>query len=851
MHFFRPLAVLPPLPSNISELANIAKNFLWSWEQGGDTLFRWLDEELWEKLHHNPIAFLLSLPQEKLAEAAQNPEYLEIYNEYRRRFSDYLNRPTWFTKTYPDKKDRVIAYLSAEFGIHESLPIYSGGLGLLAGDHLKAASDLGVPLVAVGLLYKFGYFNQEINPEGWQEARYPLLNFYKMPVSPCTDGNGRELEVEVELSDQNTCRTVILRVWEAKVGRVRLYLLDSDTTRNRVEDRQLTGSLYGGDHRTRLIQEILLGIGGVRALKLLGISPVVWHINEGHAAFSVLERMRELVSQGLDPETAREVVRASTVFTTHTPVPAGHDIFQPELLSCFFERYYPMLGLLWEEFLKPAYDPNHGGFNMTLLAHRHAAYTNAVSKLNRETTRRILFPFYPDIPADEIPLATVTNGVHIESWLAPEWVEYFNRLAGDGWRTPESSPEAWEKIARMPAAEVWSIHKDLKAKMLDKVRERLLNQRQRYYASPAQQEEIETYLPSDVLTVVFARRFATYKRAYLLFRDRERLARMVNDPEQPVQFIFAGKAHPADGPGQEIIKQIYDLSQQEPFKGKIAFVEDYDIETARCLIQGADVWLNTPRRPLEASGTSGQKAVLNGAVHLSILDGWWPEAYNGENGFAIGRGEVYPDEGLHDYYDSLALYAVLEDVVIPTYYRRTHGIPRDWVNIIRNAWRSIPHFFNTGRMVKEYTTCFYIPLMERSEYIAKDNYAAARRLQEFKRHIIENWAQVQILAVKAEKPPMPAAGDTMTVKATVRLGAINPQDVVVELIIGKAKDRLLIETKGFPLTLTETSADATYAYTATITLTQGALGFTVRVRPAHPDFIHPFEVPLVTWAPEF
>jgi starch phosphorylase len=387
--------------------------------------------------------------------------------------------------------------------------------------------------------------------------------------------------------------------------------------------------------------------------------------------------------------------------------------------------------------------------------------------------------------------------------------------------------------------------------MLKRVRERLLHQRQRYFASPAQLEEVDSYLPSDTLTIVFARRFATYKRANLLLRDRDRLARMVNHPDQPVQFIFAGKAHPADRPGQEIIRQIYDVSQEETFKGKIAFVEDYDIAMAGNLVQGADVWLNTPRRPLEASGTSGQKAVLNGVVQLSILDGWWPEAYNGENGFAIGRGEVYPDEGAQDYYDSLALYAVLEDVVIPAYYRRNQGVSRDWVNIIRNAWRTIPHFFNTGRMVKEYTTRFYVPLMERGRYIAQKNYAAAERLREFKRNVSENWRGVKILDVKVEMPATPTAGDKMTVKTNVRLGGVQPQNVLVELIIGKLKERLLIDTEGFALTLVETSDDTTYSYDGTVNLTQGAHGFTLRVRPAHPDLVQPFEAPLITWAPEF
>ncbi|MGQ9512968.1 alpha-glucan family phosphorylase [Thermodesulfitimonas sp.] len=851
MFFFRSLAVMPPLPPALAKLAVLAKNFWWSWEPGAGAVFRWLDAELWDNLHHNPIAFLLSLPPEKLTEAAQNSEYMEIYEECCARFETYLNQPTWFDQTFPDKKERVIAYLSAEFGIHECLPIYSGGLGLLAGDHLKAASDLGLPLVAVGLLYKFGYFNQEINPEGWQEARYPLLNFYKMPITPVTDREGRELEVQVELSGQNLCRIVSLRIWEATVGRVKLYLLDSDTPRNRVEDRQLTGRLYGGDHEMRLVQEILLGIGGVRALRAMGIRPVVWHINEGHAAFSVLERLRELVSEGLELETAREVVRASTIFTTHTPVPAGHDIFPPELLSCYFERFYHQGGLDWRAFLAPAYDPDRQGHNMTLLAHRHASYTNAVSRLHGETTRRMFFHIYPGIPEAEIPVTTVTNGVHIETWVAPEWVEHFNRIAGDKWRTPYNSPEAWEKIAKMPAVEIWSVRKELKARMLEKCRARLLAQRQRYFASPSQQEEIETYLPPDVLTVVFARRFATYKRAYLLLRDRERLAKLVNNPEQPVQFIFTGKAHPADRSGQEIIKQIYDLSQEEPFRGKVTFIEEYDIELAQCLVQGADVWLNTPRRPLEASGTSGQKAVLNGTVHLSILDGWWPEAYNGKNGFAVGRGEVLPDDATQDYYDSLSLYAVLEDVVIPAYYRRTHGVPRDWIEIIREGWRSIPHYFNTGRMVKEYAARFYVPLMERYDRLVKDDYAAARRVREFKEYLTQNWPAVAVLSVTAEKPALPVAGQTIAVSAVVRLGAIKPEDVVVEIMLGRTKDWQLTEMNGFRMELTEALGDNTYRFSGAITLTQGALGYTVRVRPEDSIFVHPFELPLIAWAPEF
>ena len=848
---FRSLAVMPPLPPELGKLALLARNFWWSWEPGADAVFRWLDEELWESLHHNPVAFLLALPPEKLAEAAHNPEYMEVYAECCARFEKYLSQPTWFEGTFPEQKDRVIAYLSAEYGIHECLPIYSGGLGLLAGDYLKAASDFGLPLVAVGLLYKFGYFNQEINPEGWQEARYPLLNFYKMPINLLTTNEGRELEVEVELSGRDTSRTVFLRVWQADLGRVKLYLLDADTPRNRMEDRQLTGRLYESDQEMRLIQEILLGIGGVRALRAVGVKPVVWHINEGHAAFSVLERLRELIDQGLDLETAREVVRASTIFTTHTPVPAGHDVFRAELLSRYLERFYPQGGLNWNAFLAPAYDPNRQGYNMTLLAHKHAYFTNAVSRLHGETTRRMFSHIYPGFPEPEIPVSTVTNGVHTETWVAPEWVEHFNRLAGDRWRTPHNSLEAWEKIAKMPAAEIWSVRKQLKARMLEKCRARLLTQRQRYFASPAQQKEVETYLPTDVLTIVFARRFTAYKRAYLLMRDREKLARLVNDPEQPVQFIFAGKAHPADRSGQEIIREIYKLSQEETFRGKIAFIEEYDIELARCLIQGADVWLNTPRRPLEASGTSGQKAVLNGTVHLSILDGWWPEAYNGKNGFAIGREEVLPNEAVQDYYDTLSLYTVLEEMVIPTYYRRTHGLPLDWIEIIREGWRTIPHYFNTGRMVKEYTERFYVPLMKRHDQLTKDNYAGARQVREFKEYLAQNWSAVAILSVATEKPTTLVSGQRMTVSATVRLGPIKPEDVVVEIVLGRSKDWQLTEMKSFRMEVAEALGDASYRFTGSVTLTQGTLGYTVRVRPEDSRFVAPFELPLVAWAPEF
>lgn len=847
MPHFRRLTVLPKIPPAVGRLADIAQDFTWTWEREGDLLFRWLDGELWERLHHNPVAFLLSLNPERLAQAAENPEYLELYNEFTARLDTFRQETSWFERVFPEKKNQVVAYLSAEFGIHECLPIYSGGLGVLAGDYLKAASDVGLPLVGMGLLYKCGYFNQKIRPEGWQEASYPLLNFHEMPVQPIRDSGGREVEVPVDLPG----RRVWLKVWEVRLGQVRVYLLDADSPRNHPDDLHLTGSLYGGGHETRLAQELLLGIGGVRALRVLGLAPAVWHINEGHAAFSVVERLRELVQAGVSPETAREVIRASTAFTTHTPISAGHDVFCPEMIHRYCEPLYAQIGLDREGFLRLAYDEERRGFSMTVLALRHAAYCNGVSRLHGQTTRKMFHYLYPNIPSAEIPITSVTNGIHIETWLAREWVEHFTRMAGEGWRTSVADPEAWNRIATLAAAEIWSVRRQLKSKMLEKVRESLRLQRQRYYASLVQQEEVDAYLPLDTLTVVCARRFVTYKRADLLLREYERLARLVNHPEHPVQFIFAGKAHPADHAGQQMIKNLYDAGQDDSFRGKVVFVEDYDMEMAKYLVQGADVWLNIPRRPLEASGTSGMKAALNGAVHLSVLDGWWPEACNGQNGFTVGRGEQYHGEDVQDYYDLRALFVLLEEVVVPAYYQRTLGVPRKWIGVIQEAWRTIPQFFNTGRMIKEYTEHSYVPLMERGASFSAGNYSAAARIAAFKKFLDQNWREVQIQGVRLEHQVRPAAGDLLTVAATVHLGPVSPNDVAVETVVGTARDGTLLEPETVPMQVAETLEQGFYRYTVAMPLVQGALGLTVRVRPVSPDFLFPFEVPLVTWAPEF
>ncbi|MBC7105233.1 MAG: alpha-glucan family phosphorylase, partial [Firmicutes bacterium] len=553
--YLRTVAVWPSLPSELGRLKELAYNLWWTWQPEAQELIARPDPGLWEAVGHNPVAAILRLPPGALMAAADAPEYRELYARVTAAFDRYMAGPTWFEQRYPDARQKTVAYFSAEFGLHECLPIYSGGLGLLAGDHCKAASDLGLPLVGVGILYKHGYFTQEIDRDGRQEASYPHLNFAEMPIVPVTDACDQELLVPVELPG----RTVYLRVWRAQVGRVPVYLLDADTPKNRPEDRLLTGQLYGGDHETRIAQEILLGIGGVRALRAMGLCPSVWHINEGHAAFSLVERLRELVQQGVAVDTALEAIRSCTLFTTHTPVPAGHDVFTPELVDAYFGRLYTQLGVNRETFLQLGWDPVREGFNMTLLAFRHSSFTNAVSRLHRDTTRRMLAHLYPDVPVEEIPVDAVTNGVHTATWLAPEWGRLFERHLIFGWREDPEDAAHWERVAAIPDREIWETHCRLKAKTLRFVRDRIREQRLRNHEPPARVAEVEACLDPEVLTIGFARRFATYKRATLLLSDLERLSLLVNNPERPVQIVFAGKAHPADRPGQEMIRHIYEI----------------------------------------------------------------------------------------------------------------------------------------------------------------------------------------------------------------------------------------------------------------------------------------------------
>ena len=679
------------VPRRLERLPEVAHNLFWTWQAGTLELFERLDPDLWRSSEHNPVRLLEETTN--LQSAAEDESFLEAYESALRDLDDYLGRrDTWMARAFPDFPGPV-AYFSAEFGLHESLPIYSGGLGVLAGDHLKSASDLGVPLVGVGILYAQGFFRQSLDTDGRQQEAYEPLEPTKRPVTPVLGSDGREVLVGVDLPG----RELLLKVWRAEVGRVVLLLLDADIPENAPEDRALTARLYGGDSRTRIAQELILGVGGVRALRGVGIQPAAYHMNEGHAAFSGLERMRELVSAGSSFEEARAEVTRRTVFTTHTPVPAGHDAFPPDLFREFTAGWPGALGTddegLWglghhEEDWGPA-------FNMTVLAMNLSAARNAVSKLHRDVSLEMWGRLFP---GEEKPITHVTNGVHTWSWLAPEVLGLFDRHGGGrGWREEIEHASSWSFVDGIPPGEFWEAHRSVKRKMAGFVNRRL------------QGRSGSAVLDPDALIIGFARRFATYKRATLLLTDPERLGRISTDPDRPVQFVFAGKAHPADEPAKEFIRTLYRASA-EGLAGNVVILEDYDMNVARHLVRGVDVWLNNPRRPLEASGTSGQKASLNGAPNFSVLDGWWPEAYNGRNGWTIGEEKAYPSLEEQDAEDAESLYSTLENSIIPLFYDRgASGVPEGWVATMKEAVRTVAPTFSTQRMVQDYVRELYAP----------------------------------------------------------------------------------------------------------------------------------------------
>jgi starch phosphorylase len=699
-----------PLPRRINRLGELAYNLWWTWNPDAQRLFTRIDTVLWEKTNHNAVQFLRLVDPVLLKKIINDRYALEYYDRIIRSFDDYMKTKTsWYTNTYPQYLNRPIAYFSTEFGLHETMPIYAGGLGVLSGDHLKGASDLGLPLVAIGFLYTQGYFSQHISEDGWQDAHYVRLKFEELPVLPFVDGQGKPLTVTIELPGRN----VDARLWEIRIGRIPLYLLDSDVESNSPVDRELTSKLYISDLDARISQEIILGIGGVRALRALGYNPDVWHMNEGHSAFMVLERIRELVAAGNSFENAAEQVRSATIFTTHTNVPAGSDEFPLWLIDKYFANFWPKLGLTRDEFINLAHHNVPWGetFSMPVLAMGNSIKRNAVSQLHGKVARKLWNFYWPNLKEDEVPITHITNGVHTATWLARRLSYLYDRYLGNDWKEHLDDPDIWEKIENIPDMELWTLRRHLKRKLtiyiLERDREQWLNSG----IHPVQVIASGALLDPYALTIGFARRFATYKRANLILHDVDRLMEIINNPTQPVQIIFAGKAHPADEPGKLLIQEVYRAVKKAEAGGRLVFLEDYDMNLARYLVQGVDVWMNTPRRPNEASGTSGQKAALNGVINLSVLDGWWREGYNGSNGWAIGDDQDRQTNELQDEADAESLYDTLENKIIPLYYqdRSADGLPGDWIAVMKESIKSLTPRFSIRRMVKEYTERMYLP----------------------------------------------------------------------------------------------------------------------------------------------
>lgn len=697
----------------LDRLHDLAHNLWWSWTPEARMLLKQLDPTLWYLTRHNPVRLLQDIKPERLLSLEEDPSFVRQYSALLKIFDEYqAAQESWFSTSYPNWPGGTIAYFSAEFGLHSSIPIYSGGLGILAGDHCKEASDLGLPLVGLGFMYPQGYFRQRINPEGWQEAEYVRFDREESPISPAMTSSGTPCAIQVEL-DQRTVTVVVWKIW---VGRVPLYLLDTDVPENSPSDRELSARLYGGDQETRIQQEIILGIGGVRALRALEVHPTVWHANEGHSAFQALERAREFVGSGLTLDQAMEQVRQRTVFTTHTPVPAGHDVFPPALMEKYFAHFAKDLGLTQETLLALGDFPDRQrpGFNMTALALRMSAHRNGVSKEHGRVSRQMWRSLWPDASESDIPIRSITNGIHTPTWVAGEFHHLFSKHLGPDWVHRCDDPAIWHRVSDIPDGELWAVRQELKRKLRNLMRERA---RTRWIARPQEWNQTlaeGVFLDPDVLTLGFARRFATYKRATLIFRQLDRLKLLLLDHWRPVQIIFAGKAHPADDPGRQFIHDVYQYCQDHALGGRIAFLEDYDMHVAKHVVQGVDVWLNTPRFPLEACGTSGQKAALNGIPNLSVLDGWWKEGYDGANGWAIPNPVQSIDPEEQDAQDADHLYRILEQDLIPLYYTRDRdGIPRGWIQMVKDTIRTIVPQFSARRMVKDYMTRLYAPASQK------------------------------------------------------------------------------------------------------------------------------------------
>ena len=853
MYVFNKITVNPQLPKRIEKLSEISNNLWWSWNTEFLRLFKTIDNDLWETCEKNPVKFLKQVSQERLEAVSKNVEFLKEYDKLARQFEDYMNsKNTWFANNYPENKNDLIAYFSAEYGLDRTIPIYSGGLGILSGDHLKSASDLGIPLVAVGLLYKNGYFHQKINGYGDQETEYINIELSNLPINPVKDKNGEDLIIYVKFPK----RRLYLKVWQINVGRIKLYLLDSDIEKNNPEDRDVTLRLYGGDQEMRIRQEIVLGMGGTNLLtRALGLNPTIYHMNEGHSAFLILELMKNIIKEKqVSFDVARDIASSKTVFTTHTPVPAGNDIFPLDLVDKYFKDFWPRLGLDREEFLRLGMKPSQilePGFNMGILALKVAGKKNGVSKLHGAVSRELFGDVWPDIAANESPITYVTNGIHTCSWLSPKLKELYNKYLMPYWQDNIHEDKVWEKINNIPDKTLWETHQDRKEKLLKLVKDNTTQRLRRSGYSYEEINEITSKLNPNALTIGFARRFATYKRATLIFKDLERITQILNNSEKPVQLIFAGKAHPADKEGQDLIKRIHEISMMPQFKGKIFLLENYNIAMSQYLVSGVDVWLNNPRRPMEASGTSGQKASVNGVINFSVLDGWWAEGYNQENGWTIGTNAEYPSYEEQDIADSQSMYYTLENKIIPAYYAKDeNGISKKWMQYMKNSIMSTGGKYSTARMLVDYTNQLYIPLCN----LTKKYYTNLESVTEYsvwKKDITTNWKDVQIEQIEGNADNITLdAGNQIEVKCVVTLPNIDVRHIEAQVYYGKfLDDGSVQDVKIIPMKLDgKDDENKKYYYSAKIDLISGGnYGYSFRVMPKHEMLLESANLDLIKW----
>ncbi len=832
---WKSIIVKSKLPKEIGCLHELSRNLWWCWNYEAIEIFESIDSDLWEQVEKSPILLLEKVSYARLSELANDHVFVDKLNKVYNKLKTYLEQPFEYEPS--------VAYFSMEYGLSNTLKIYSGGLGILAGDYIKEASDSRVNMVAVGLLYRYGYFKQTLTINGEQQAVYEAQEFQSLPVEEVRTASGKELMIPINLPG----RQVLLKVWKVSVGRVPLYLLDTDHSLNSAEDRTITHALYGGDWENRLKQEMILGMGGVRMLNALGIEADVYHCNEGHAALLNIQRLIDCTDKGLNLDDALEYVRASSLFTTHTPVPAGHDKFDEGLISKYLYHIPELLGTTWERFMELGRE-NDGKFSMSVLAARTSQEMNGVSWLHGEVTKNMFKHLWPGFAADELHINYVTNGVHFGTWTASEMQRFYAEVLDKDLLKDVSNHSYWEKIHSVDDSKIWEIRKKLKSKLFNYVKDRMVNNI-RATEDPSRVIEILEGIRPNALTIGFARRFATYKRAHLLFSDLDRLSRIVNNPERPVQFIFAGKAHPADGGGQALIKNIVEISNRPEFLGKIIFLENYDMDLARRLVSGVDVWLNTPTRPLEASGTSGQKAELNGVLNFSVLDGWWYEGYKEGAGWALTDKQTYTDNRYQDELDAATIYSTLENEIIPLYYDQTNDVPTGWCKCIKNSLVNIAPEFTTKRMITDYLNRFYLPQAKRASLIKADNFKTAKDLTAWKQKVREMWDDINV--VEVDMPDI--AKDVLGIGDTYEINILIDKkstdiDLGLEMVFASGADNndmTVIHSDPFNVT----KVDGTkVTYSASITLNiPGVFKFGIRLYPSNPLLPNKQDFPLMKW----